>query len=256
MNFVKRSRGAGAVANKWRMDERGQKPWQIRWQPVCASTEVVMAQWLRDKPLILDQPRAIFADRQTHGKGQQGRVWHSPKGGVWVSAAIPRVRLKGSTELLGLAIAAALTETLEGYGVSVSIKWPNDLLVGDLKLAGFLPSLIHRGGTLRLARIGLGLNVLNQVPNGAIALNQIIKSSKCDFMNWKVEALFAFDRAMKLLLSPDDLCRFAGRRLWRKPLKHPINGELWEIDGLEVDGALRLTRGSKTTVLRRWDLSD
>ncbi len=253
MNIAKTCRGAGTVARKWRMDARGVRPWHLRWQPVCASTEIVMAKWLQEKPFIGEQPRAIFADRQTHGRGQQGRVWHSKKGGVWVSAAIPGVQLKESPELLGLAIAAALSETLEKYGVPVSIKWPNDLLVGDRKLAGILPSLLHRGKRIRLARIGLGLNISNQVPKEGIALNQILKSSQCEFLHWKVEALLAFDRAMEFLASPDALCLFVERRLWSNVLKDPETGELWEIEGLELDGALKLRRGPKRKIWKRWD---
>ena len=211
-----------------------------------------MAKWLSEKPLR-DHPRAIFADRQTRGRGQQGRVWHSLKGGVWVSAAIPRPLLKESPDLVGLAIAAALSEALERYGVPVSIKWPNDLLVGNRKLAGFLPSLFHRGGRVRLARIGLGLNVLNQVPKEGIALNQILKSAHCDFLTWKVEALFAFDRAMELLANPNDLCLFVGRRLWSDVLEDPASGESWEIEGLDLDGGLKLKRGTRSAVWRRWD---
>ena len=154
-------KGAGIVAHSWRNRSRGGMPWHLRWKPVCASTESVLSDWLRDKPFLENQPRAFIAARQTHGRGQRGKVWHSPEGGVWISAAIPWSKQNNSACLMGLAVAVALAERLENCSVPVKIKWPNDLLVEGRKLAGLLPSLIHRGGKIRLARIGLGLNVRN-----------------------------------------------------------------------------------------------
>ena len=61
-------------------------------------------------------------------------------------------------------MALALVERIERIGVNVNIKWPNDLLVDGQKLAGILPRLFFRGGTLRLLRVGVGLNVFNNVP--------------------------------------------------------------------------------------------
>ena len=73
---------------------------------------------------------------------------------------------------------ATLVERLERIGVNVKIKWPNDLLVDGKKLAGILPRLFSRGGELRLFRVGVGLNVFNNVPKEGISLKQIFGDEK------------------------------------------------------------------------------
>ena len=76
--------------------------------------------------------------------------------------------------LIGLAVATGLAERLERRGLEVAIKWPNDLLVNGRKLAGLLPRLVQRGSTLRLVRIGVGLNVENRIPSHGVALRQVL----------------------------------------------------------------------------------
>ena len=116
-------------------------------------------------------PRAVIATHQRRGVGQWGRAWVSPPGGVWISAALPWTSpASGQAGLLGLALALSLVQRLERRGLSVQIKWPNDLLVHGRKLAGLLPGVVQRGSQLRLLRIGLGLNVRNPVPSEGIAL--------------------------------------------------------------------------------------
>ena len=64
-----------------------------------------------------------------------------------MSAALPWPHGEPSTGLFGPAVALALAEQLERYGVSAAIKWPNDLIVGSRKLAGVLPKLVFRAIT-------------------------------------------------------------------------------------------------------------
>ena len=156
--------------------------WQLRWVPVCSSTERLLKQWLHQDPL-LQRPRAVVARHQRRAVGQRGREWQAPTGGVWLSAALPvdSVRLDApGAGLFGLAVALALAERLERAGVAVRIKWPNDLLVEGRKLAGILPALLHRGHELRLLRCGVGLNVCNAVPTGAVALRHVLPAASAD----------------------------------------------------------------------------
>ena len=115
--------------------------WDLRWFPVCSSTETVLEEWLRETPdLQLQRPRAVLARHQRHGIGQRGRVWSAPPGGIWLSAAMPwPEQARGGAGLIGLALALSLSQRLERHGVPVRIKWPNDLLVDGRKLAGLLP---------------------------------------------------------------------------------------------------------------------
>jgi len=107
----------------------------------------------------------LVADRQTAGRGRQGRSWDAPPGsGLTASVLLrpraPLARLGWLPLLTGLAVAEAVEEVA---GVPARLKWPNDVLVGDRKLAGVLvelhtgpPSVPHDGPA---AVVGLGLNV-------------------------------------------------------------------------------------------------
>ena len=253
MQTVDSFTGFAALAQKWRAKTSDREnPWQLRWKPVCASTEIELSRWLKEKPFTGNFPRAFLADRQTHGTGQWGRLWHAPNGGVWLSAAFPLNVDTASAGLLSLAVALALARKLEEYHVHARIKWPNDLIIGEKKLAGFLPRLIHRGKRLMFARVGLGLNVCNRVPLGGISLKQILYPKRCQPLLWASEALLALESAVELLKEPENVCISVENLLWAKEIHDPHTGKILKIDGLNVDGALILSNGAYKTFWNRW----
>lgn len=227
-------------------------PWRLRLLAVCASTELELAQWLQRTPWDGQQPRAVIARRQTRAHGQWGRTWQAPAGGVWISAALPWPSAQAAPGLMGLAVALALTQRLEHEGLPVRIKWPNDLLIADQKLAGVLPRMVHRGEQLRLARIGVGLNVTNPVPAGAVALRQHLIEGRCRLRLWMDAVLEALDRACELAQTPEALVQAVEIRLWSKVVCDPTSGEWWGIEGIGADGSLRLRQGARTTSWTRW----
>lgn len=101
----------------------------------------------------------ILAEEQTRGRGRSGDAWHSPPGtGLWVSTLAP----SGPTPepCLPLLAGLAAAEALEAVtGAPVSIKWPNDLLMGGRKVGGIL---CESGGETVV--VGVGLNV--RTPEG------------------------------------------------------------------------------------------
>ena len=175
MNNQKPDRGVGLIYRYHKLNHPSPRSWRLILKPICASTEIELSNWIAEKPVKQNQLIAVFSSCQRFGQGQAGRIWHAPKGGVWVSAAIKREgSWENNSQLYGLAVALALVERIERIGVNVQIKWPNDLLVDGQKLAGILPKLFFRGGKLRLLRVGVGLNVFNNVPKEGISLKQII----------------------------------------------------------------------------------
>lgn len=243
-------------------------PWHLVWLPLCASTETEL-----DRRLAAGAraPLAVIARRQTCGRGQQGRLWRSPAGGVWLSAALPwhepasaGVAGAGCAEQPGmaapaLALTLGLALQLEGLGLRLQIKWPNDLLLDGHKLAGILPRLRWRGGRLLGCRVGVGINGVNPVPPGAIALRQALAHPARQGRT--VHPLARPDRLAALVLGaldwavaasghPELVRRQAEARLWRdQPQEH--QGLLWQVDGLTLDGALRLSRAGQLVELRR-----
>ncbi|OGF57361.1 MAG: biotin--[acetyl-CoA-carboxylase] ligase [Candidatus Fraserbacteria bacterium RBG_16_55_9] len=110
----------------------------------------------------------VIAERQTEGRGRRGRGWESPVGGAWFSLLLrPSIELCRSgciSVLLAVAIARALRER---YGIPVSVKWPNDLLLNHRKLGGILIELSTVGERIEWLVAGVGINVNNPVPGEA-----------------------------------------------------------------------------------------
>ncbi|MFD1150330.1 biotin--[acetyl-CoA-carboxylase] ligase [Saccharothrix hoggarensis] len=100
----------------------------------------------------------LIAERQTAGLGRRGRGWSSPTGGLYLSAlfrpsGVAPARLPWLTLLAGVA----LVRTAKAFGVDATLKWPNDLLVGDAKAAGVLADVT--AGVAQAVVVGIGLNV-------------------------------------------------------------------------------------------------
>ena len=102
-----------------------------------------------------------LADEQSAGRGRRGYAWFSPPGcGIWASVLL-RPRLSAArTPPLTLCTAAAVARALEAAaGVAVRIKWPNDLLMGDRKVAGMLAETRAVAGDEPVIVVGMGINV-------------------------------------------------------------------------------------------------
>ena len=100
----------------------------------------------------------IFAESQTDGRGTRGRKWVSTAGvGLWFSILL-RTRVPvAQWPLLVKMAAVACAEAIEKWvEQTVRIKPPNDLMLGDGKLAGFL---LETSNTWDFQVLGIGLNV-------------------------------------------------------------------------------------------------
>ena len=250
MNNQKPYRGVGLISRYQKLSHSSSRSWRLKLKPICASTEIELTKWIEEKPVKTNQPKAMFASCQRFVQGQAGRIWQAPKGGVWVSAAIKREGpYENNSQLYGLAVALALVERIELIGVNVKIKWPNDLLVDGQKLAGILPRLFFRGGKLRLLRVGVGLNVFNNVPKEGISLKQIIGDKTMNINFWSSEVLLAIERSLDLLDNKNFLCSQVEQRLWSRKYIDKETGLKWDIKGIDSSGGLNLSKEDKVKVL-------
>lgn len=125
---------------------------------------------------LLEQARSgaaeglvAVAGHQTAGRGRLGRKWEAPPGSALLVSVLLRPsdlepeRLHLVTAAVGLAAAEACT-AVTGGRVSPGLKWPNDLVVGDSKLAGVLAE-----AALPAVVVGCGVNV-TWAPEGASCL--------------------------------------------------------------------------------------
>ena len=126
------------------------------WLDVVDSTSTL----LRER-----QPRpvsgsVVAAVSQTRGRGRLGNAWHSPPDTdltfsyLW-TGAVSHV----GAGTLSLVSGLALADFLASIGLSPACKWPNDILLGDAKIAGVLcEAAIASSGLLEMV-VGIGLNV-------------------------------------------------------------------------------------------------
>ncbi len=102
----------------------------------------------------------VAAEEQTSGRGRLGRSWISPKGtGIWMSIVLkpnisPMVAPRAT--LIG---AAAVYTALKDMGISVGIKWPNDIVINGKKICGILTEMNAEIERVNYVIMGIGINV-------------------------------------------------------------------------------------------------
>ncbi|MCY3770485.1 MAG: biotin--[acetyl-CoA-carboxylase] ligase [Gemmatimonadetes bacterium] len=102
-----------------------------------------------------------LAEEQTDGRGRRGYRWYSPPGcGIWASVLLRPCLSASRTPPLTLCAAAAVARALEATaGVTVEIKWPNDLLIRNRKVAGMLAETRVTASDEPVVVVGMGINV-------------------------------------------------------------------------------------------------
>ncbi|WP_342247427.1 bifunctional biotin--[acetyl-CoA-carboxylase] ligase/biotin operon repressor BirA [Pseudomonas sp. OTU5201] len=138
-------------------------PWSHH---VFESLDSTNAEVMRRLSAGLAPPFAVIAERQTEGRGRRGRRWVSPYAqNVYYSLAL---RIEGGArqlEGLSLVVGLAVLSTLHSFGLTAAgLKWPNDLLVGNRKVAGVLLELLGDPADLCHVVVGIGINVNMQQP--------------------------------------------------------------------------------------------
>lgn len=114
--------------------------------------------------VLVDEPILVVAGRQTEGRGRSQRVWESAPRAMAASIAMRPTWEPGSWPLIPLVAGLAAADALDG---EVTLKWPNDLMVGEDKIGGILVE--GSGGVLV---VGFGLNLWwPDAPAGSGALS-------------------------------------------------------------------------------------
>ena len=109
----------------------------------------------------------VVADSQTAGRGRRGRSWESPAGSsVYMSLLLrPDIHTQRAsmlTILMAMAVARAVQTQLRTQSqsqLSVTIKWPNDILMNKKKICGILTEMNLEGSDIQYVVIGVGINV-------------------------------------------------------------------------------------------------
>ena len=124
--------------------------------PEVASTQDVAATSARER----GRPVLVVADRQTAGRGRQGREWLEPDHGLYSSYAFRCSWPAHDIPLLALCTAVAVGGAVADLvGIDIAYKWPNDLMVDERKVGGILPD-----ASGDLVTIGCGVNLMWEAP--------------------------------------------------------------------------------------------
>ena len=118
---------------------------------------------------------AVLALQQVSGRGQWGRQWQSPYGGLYLSVALtPNLPISDSAQLT-LCSAWGIATALRSYNIPVQLKWLNDLVLQGRKLGGILTETRIQKDRITKAVVGVGINWTNPVPETGINLATVLE---------------------------------------------------------------------------------
>lgn len=223
------------------------------------STNSELRRRLTSEPL--DDFSVITADYQSAGRGQVGNHWESqPNMNLLMSILLRPLSLDVRMQYyLSMAVSSAIVRSINSFlpQTRVQIKWPNDIYVGDKKIAGILIENSLRGSFIADSIVGIGLNVnqtifLSDAPNPISMKNITSTDFKCadiadtirrnmmlavDYVNNQM-----FDSIVKEYLS--SLYRFDGQyHSFTDPISGPFEAR---ISNVEPDGHIHLIDSNGT----------
>jgi BirA family biotin operon repressor/biotin-[acetyl-CoA-carboxylase] ligase len=213
------------------------------------------------------------AEAQTAGRGRRGHAWMCAAGegllfSVLVRVSCPPARIAPVGLAVGLAVRDAVAAAAPG--ASVRIKWPNDVFVGDRKVAGVLVEAVTTGARVDAVVVGVGINVHTRVFPEEIADRAtsvaLAASTPPDRAAILADVLAGIDRdlhvvvgrGLGLLLARLDAADLLAGRPVRRELgegddaRDPANRGI--ADGIDEDGRLRVRRDDG--LLTRWNAGE
>lgn len=196
----------------------------------------------------------VLAEAQTKGRGRLGRSWISPKyKGLYFSLILRPKILPHQAPLLTVLSAVSVCQAIEEVaGLTVQIKWPNDILIQHKKAGGILTELSAEMDAVRFVVIGIGINVNTEKKSllpGVTSLKEQ-KNSKVNRRELlqeilrKIEAnyfIFQEKGGQPLVEKWHDYNITLGRRVKISSHREHLEGEAVDLDR---DGALLLRTDS------------
>jgi len=198
----------------------------------------------------------VVADRQSQGRGRMQRQWQSEAGGLYFSMVLRPALPPRQGPLVNLAVALDLVETLASCcGVVAQVKWPNDVLVEERKIAGILSQMEMEGEELTFLNVGVGLNLNNRpeiADKPAVSVLQLT-GRRVHRAQVLTEFLDRFEKRMQTFSRPGIIAAWKektitlGRRVTIATLSDSHEGLAVDVDD---DGGLvlEMADGSRRTV--------
>ncbi|HEY7179717.1 MAG TPA: biotin--[acetyl-CoA-carboxylase] ligase [Gaiella sp.] len=217
------------------------------WSESCTSTQDL----LRDPGL--PEGAVAVTEHQTAGRGRGGRSWEDTPGAALLLSVLLRPPESARAPQLSLVCALAVAEAIDSAaGLDVRVKWPNDVLVDDGKLAGIL--LEGRDGALvcgigvNVGQTGESLPADTRLPAASLRTLTGREHERAELLVTLLERLEArYDLWLAEGLAP--LLPELERRDVLRGSVVTVGGVTGTADGIAPDGRLRVARADGTTVL-------
>lgn len=120
--------------------------------------------WTAQNAREIEAPAVVTAREQSAGRGQRGNSWESEPGKNLTMTMLWRPADFKAREQFAISECVALgcVDALRSFGIEAMVKWPNDVYVGDRKIAGILIEHSVAGMNIEHSILGVGLNVNQQ----------------------------------------------------------------------------------------------
>lgn len=205
-----------------------------------------------DAAALLGDPRfaghTIVAEYQRHGAGRKGRMWEAAAGtSLLFTTILPSAIATDRLWVVPFWVALGVRAALRALGVTTVLQWPNDLLLGDRKLAGVLCQSQVSGAAAHVA-CGVGINVHRSGAAYDARWAYCEDVAQIERAALLQRILQTYDASLSLLDDPrsvvtrwESAAELPGRR-YRIQLDGVNESFDATADRLEIGGALRVTR--------------
>lgn len=179
-------------------------PGWLHWVDSCPSTNT----WAVTHADRLPHGAVVFTRRQTAGRGQHGRIWHSPTGVLTASFILdfPIAQLSGLSLVIGLAVIHAIEDLLPDQRGSLRLKWSNDVLIAGRKVAGILCEASGSRSRQTRVVVGIGINRCVDFVQAGLSADQVGNAiSLHDISSVVPEELDLLERSRHYLMQVRDI---------------------------------------------------
>jgi len=195
----------------------------------------------------VEEGLVVWADRQAAGRGRHGRAWASPLGGLYASVVLePK---ESDAWVLGLLVGMPVVRALRHFGVFAGLKYPNDAMYQDRKIAGILSEGVYRNDRYFVV-VGIGVNTnvdLDRLPADvqpkATTLKRevslfVANEEFLEYLLGQIDDLYSRYRNTRIEFLLKDYrgqCQTIGKQVRAKTSKGTVTGRAYDI---ALSGAL------------------
>ena len=177
--------------------------------------------WVAQHESELPSPSLVYCHQQTAGRGQRGNSWESEPGkNITASLIFHPEEFPAYLQFsISEAIALAIVDFLNDYGVKAQIKWPNDIYVGEKKICGILVEHVVSGQNIARSIAGFGINInqtcfISDAPN-PVSLS-LLTGQQYNLEELTENLAAHLEKNLTLLHNAEDCHSRFTSNLWRK----------------------------------------